>query len=129
MRLKAIIKGLFAVWLVSFLVIEGLILYAAYVEETFESDYVVVLGAGLFGDQLSPTLQYRLETCLSYLKNRPRVKVVVSGGQGTDEAISEAEAMKRYLTVHGIEKHRVIMEDKSTSTYENLLFSKKILER
>jgi uncharacterized SAM-binding protein YcdF (DUF218 family) len=129
MGLKSIIKALLAVGLVSFLIIEGLILHAAYLAEKHATDYVVVLGAGLWGDQLSPTLRYRLDKCLEYLREHPEAKVVVSGGQGPDEYISEAEAMQRYLVANSIEEHRVVLEDKSTSTYENLLFSKQILEQ
>lgn len=129
MDLKNIVKVLFTVWLVSFLIIEGLIIRSAYLKDKYESDYVVVLGSGLHGDQLSPTLRLRLDKCLEYLREHPKAKVVVSGGQGPDEYISEAEAMKRYLVADSIEEHRIIMEDKSTSTYENLLFSKNILEQ
>ena len=127
--LIGVAKGVLAVWLCSVMVIEGLVLEAASLEESYPVEYVIVLGAGLQGDQISPTLRYRLDKCLAYLKTYPLAKVVVSGGQGLDEYISEAEAMKRYLVARDIDEDRVLVEDKSTSTYENMLFSKRILNQ
>lgn len=126
---RGLTKGLFTLWLCSFVIIECLILHFAQLEENYPVEYVVVLGAGLRGDTVSPTLQYRLDKCLLYLKTYPEAKVVVSGGQGPDEYTSEAEAMKRYLVTHSIGENRVILEERSTSTYENFLFSKKIIEK
>ena len=54
--------------------------------------------------------------------------MIVSGGQGSDEAISEAEAMRRYLVEQGIRNEEIIMEDKSTNTEENLVFSMKKMD-
>lgn len=90
-------------------------------------DYVIILGAGLNGDKISKRLEGRLQKGLNYLKQNQTVKVIVSGGQGKDELISEAEAMGRYLTNRGIDNHRIMYEDKSTSTIENIHFSKKIM--
>lgn len=129
MTLMRIVKGIFTFWLFSFLIIEGLILHASFLEERPETDYVVLLGAGLRGDQLSQTLGLRLDKCLWYLREHPRATVIVSGGQGPDEYISEAEAMKSYLVVNGIAEYRILLEDKSTSTFENLLYTKMVLER
>ena len=58
----------------------------------------------------------------------PHAIVVVSGGQGSNEAITEALAMERYLLSKGIPKNKILREEKSTSTYENFYFSKKILD-
>ncbi|MGG0239721.1 YdcF family protein [Bacillus rhizoplanae] len=85
--------------------------------------YVLVLGAKLFGDKPSLSLQYRLDAALGYLQMHPKVKVVVSGGQGDDEDIPEALSMCRYLMANGIENERILLEDRSTSTYENIKFS------
>jgi len=126
-KITSIMKKLFAVWLISFFIIEGLILHAAYLKEQHEVDYIVVLGAGVRGEKLSPILRYRLDKSLQYLNEHPVTKVVVSGGQGPNEDISEAEAMQKYLVANGIAEQRVIVENKSTTTYQNLLFSKRIL--
>ncbi len=91
-------------------------------------DYVVVLGAGLFGDQPSPSLHYRLQKALEYTKKHPHVPIVVSGGQGPDEWITEAKAMECFLLQNGIEAKRIIKEERSTSTKENLIFTKELLK-
>ena len=92
------------------------------------NDYAIVLGARVKENgEPSLSLQYRLETAIEYLKKYPHVKVIVSGGQGKEEPMSEAERMYTYLLKAGIEKERIIQEDASTSTYENLSFSKELL--
>ena len=88
----------------------------------------MVLGAGLFGDQPSPSLYYRLQKALEYAKKYPQIPIVVSGGQGPDEWITEAEAMKHFLVQNGIETKMVIKEEGSTNTKENLLFTKKVIK-
>lgn len=91
------------------------------------NDYAVVLGAKVKQDSLSLSLRYRLDAALAYANENPHVTLILSGGQGSDEPMSEAEAMRRFLTDNGIEESRLIVEDASTSTYENLLYSKKLL--
>lgn len=93
-----------------------------------KTDYLVILGAGLNGDKLSLSLLKRMEKSVEYLKLNPDSTVVVSGGQGPNETISEAEAMKRYLVSNGIKEEQIIKEDKSTNTMENLKFTKKKLD-
>jgi uncharacterized SAM-binding protein YcdF (DUF218 family) len=90
-------------------------------------DYAIVLGAKVNGETPSLSLRYRLEATLKYANQYPHVKLVLSGGQGSDEYISEAEAMRRYLVENGISEERLLLESKSTSTYENILLSKELL--
>lgn len=90
-------------------------------------EYALVLGAKVNGEAPSLSLQYRLEAALQYAEHHPHVTLILSGGQGPDELISEAEAMKRYLVAHGIPKSRLIVEKNSSSTYENILYSKNLL--
>lgn len=85
--------------------------------------YALILGAKVNGKIPSKSLEYRLEAGLAYAKQYPQVKLVLSGGQGPGEQISEAEAMRRYLLAHGVEASRLILEDTSTTTYENISFS------
>lgn len=92
-----------------------------------ENQYAIILGAKVNGEIPSLSLRYRLEAALDYAKKHPEVKFILSGGQGPDEDITEAEAMKRYLMENGIEEDRLILETASTSTYENIQFSKKLL--
>lgn len=82
----------------------------------------------IHGDVPSPALYERLKVAEEYLRDNTDLKVMVSGGQGPDEYISEAEAMQRYLLNNGIEEKRIIIEDKSTSTYENIKNSLSIIK-
>lgn len=94
-----------------------------------ETSTVVVLGCAVRDGGPSITLRTRLVAAQEYLEAHPDAPCVVSGGQGSDEEISEALCMYEYLTEHGIESSRIYMEDKSTSTKENIEFSKEIIER
>lgn len=92
------------------------------------NDYAVVLGAKVkTGGIPSPSLANRLNVAANYLHQYPHVKVIVSGGQGDDEDQTEASVMEEFLVEKGIERTRIIIEDQSTSTYENLMYSKKLL--
>lgn len=86
-------------------------------------DYLVVLGAKVNGETPSPALQYRIGLALNYLEQNPETQVIASGGQGKDEGISEAECMRRAFVAAGIAPERILIEDQSTNTAENLRFS------
>ncbi len=90
-------------------------------------DYLIVLGAQVNGTVLTRALKGRTDRALSYLKENPSTKAVLSGGQGKGEEISEAQAMCRYLTSQGIDRERLLLEDRSTSTRENLIFSFQVI--
>ena len=89
---------------------------------------VVVLGCQVRGEEPSVMLAKRLDAAIEVLSEYPDAVCVVSGGQGNGEGISEAEAMRRYLVKHGISEERVISEDRSTSTRENIAFSSELLK-
>lgn len=94
-------------------------------------DYIVVLGAGLI-DGLRPTkiLANRLDKAIRvFNKSVSSCYIVVSGGQGADEKVSEAEAMHTYLIDKGIKNHQIILEDKSVNTFENMRNSFEIIKR
>ena len=78
---------------------------------------------------MTPDLAYRLDRAVEYHEKNPDAIIVVSGGKGTDEEISEALAMERYLSAKGVYSEKIIKEDKSTSTYENFAFSSKIIQQ
>lgn len=86
-------------------------------------DYLIVLGAHVDGTQLTLALLERTRRAMQYLEENPKTIAVLSGGKGEGEQISEAEAMRRYLTSHGIAEDRLLLEEKSTNTKENLTFS------
>lgn len=92
-----------------------------------ENHTIVVLGCKVKDGRPSLMLKRRLDSACGYLSEHESVKVVVSGGQGSDEVMSEAECMKQYLVSKGISAERIFMEDRSTSTEENLKFSKEII--
>ena len=92
-----------------------------------KNEVAIVLGAKVNGEVPSLSLRYRLEAALAYGEAHPQVKFILSGGQGPDEAVSEAEAMRRYLVEHGIAEDRLLLESVSTSTYENIKNSKELL--
>ena len=92
-------------------------------------DYVIIHGAGLLrGREVSKLLADRIDKAIEVYHKDPTPPILIpSGGKGDDEEISEAEAMEKYLIEHGIPKENIIKEDKSMTTRENLLFSKKII--
>ncbi|WP_243249593.1 YdcF family protein [Clostridium sp. D46t1_190503_E9] len=123
-----IIRYFIAIILLIFIIIESAIVIFPKNNKIY-SDYVIVLGAGIKGEKPSLTLMQRLDKTIEYVNNQDKeVQIIVSGGQGRGEDISEAQAMKKYLVDNGIKEESIIMEDKSTSTNENLIFSKEVLE-
>ncbi|MDR1835401.1 MAG: YdcF family protein [Fusobacteriaceae bacterium] len=96
---------------------------------TFREDALIVLGAGLRGEKPSRNLKSRLDTAVIYLEKNPTASVIVSGGKGEDETISEATAMRLYLVERGIGESRIFVEDRARSTAENFLYSKEILDQ
>lgn len=107
----------------SFLAIYGRNDNAEYNEET-----VIVLGCGIRGERVSVGLAKRLNKAYEYHLQNPEAVIIVSGGQGPQEDIPEALAMKRYLVDKGVPEDKIIMEDKSTSTIENFRFSHEIMK-
>ena len=120
--IRNIVTILFTIGLVLFISVEG------HQVDKEKPDYLMVLGAGLRGTKISTSLLYRLETALDFHELYPDVKIIVSGGQGEGEKISEASAMRNFLVDNGVDSSQIIMEDKSTDTYENFLYTKKILD-
>lgn len=109
-------------------VIETVLIVKASTKKPQENTTLIVLGCKVYGEHASRSLRERLDAALIYLEENPDSQCIVSGGMGEGEKISEAECMYRYLIKKGIHSSRIIKEDKSTSTRENLRFSKKIIE-
>lgn len=105
----------------------GFIVNAARKEPVKEAT-VVVLGCRVYGTKPSVMLKARLDAAYEYLAKHPDAPVIVCGGQGDDEEISEALCMYEYLVEKGIAPERIYMEDKSTSTRENLMYAKEIID-
>lgn len=91
-------------------------------------DYIIIHGAGLDGPRPTPLLAGRIDKALElWNKQHQHGKFVVSGGQGADEIVSEAQAMRDYLLEKGVPADAILMEDKSTTTWENLRYSLAII--
>jgi len=128
-KVKTAIKTCLFIGLASFVIIEALIIQSAISKHREKTDYLMILGAGLRGEVPSMALYQRLYASLEYVKLNPTVKVVVSGGRGSGETITEAEAMKRFLIKNGVAKEQIIKEEKSTNTLENMKFTREALEK
>lgn len=127
--LNKVMNFFITTFLIIFIVIESVIGVYGFKKDVSKSDYIIVLGAGLWGDTPSDTLIRRLEGALKLSKINPDVPIIVSGGKGKGETITEAEAMSRYLISKGVSKESIIKEEKSTSTFENIKFSKEIIDK
>lgn len=95
---------------------------------TYDEQAVVVLGCGIKGEKIGASLKERLDTAVAYHEKNGTALIVVSGGRGEREDITEAEAMKRYLVSKGVPEQLIIKEERSTSTAENFAYSKLLLD-
>lgn len=114
--------------LMLFLVVEMLIVGAMLQKPEPGLDYVVVLGAQVKGSSPSQSLLYRIQEAAEYLKENPETKAILSGGKGTGEDISEARCMRQELEKMGISGERLIEENRSTSTKENIVCSYELIQ-
>ena len=111
-----------------FLYVESFVMSAAFAEPEPGLDAVIVLGARVNEDGPSGSLSERIHTAADYLQANPKVLAVASGGQGDDEPMSEAACIRNNLIALGVEPERILLEDRSTSTVENLTYSFALLE-
>ena len=125
--MSVILGVVLAVGILSFSVSEGKIIHGMTSEPEEELDYLIVLGAQVKKTVPSKALGLRLQKACEYLKEHSQTKAVLSGGQGSGEEIAEAECMYRYLTEHGIPEERLLKEECSTTTRENLMYSARVL--
>ena len=93
------------------------------------ADYIVVLGAGIIGDKVTPLLAARIEKGIELLCYNPNAVLIMSGGQGPGEDIPESEAMAAYAVDQGVDMEKIVVEQKSVSTQENLRFSRELMNR
>ena len=120
--------GLLVAGIALLVVIETGCIISANAKAPAKNATAVVLGCRVYGERASMSLVERLEAAQEYLEENPDAVCVVSGGQGPGENISEAECMYRWLVAKGIDGSRIYKEDKSTSTEENIAFSKAVIE-
>lgn len=122
-----VLRILFCAVLCFFLAVEGAILAAGLSTAPENLDYIIVLGAKVNGREPSGALRNRIQVAAEYLDANPDTLAVLSGGQGSDEEISEAQCMFESLVALGIDPTRLILEDQSTDTSENLIFSRALI--
>ena len=107
----------------------GAVMYGAYDHVSGDPQVMIILGCRVMpGGEPSILLQDRLDTALDYLDDHPDITVVVSGGQGNNEPTSEAARMADYLEEHGVDADQILLEDQSSNTKENLIYSRELLE-
>ena len=114
--------------LVVFAATEFLIFRASLGSPGADADYLVVLGAKVRQNGPSLSLRNRIDAAYDYLTAHPDAVAVLSGGQGADEPMSEAQCMAQVLTSMGIDPDRLWLEDQSTSTWENFNFSLALIQ-
>lgn len=126
--LRRVLTALLALLFVVLSITGGVIARSAHGTDALEADYLIVLGCKVNGTTPSLMLRQRLDAAVSYLNAHPDAAVIVTGGQGSGENITEAACMYDYLTAAGIDRERILLEDQSTSTMENLRFSMELME-
>lgn len=119
---------LFGTGLICFGALEICIAVGDGTDLSYEPDVMVIFGCQVKRDGPSILLRDRLETAVAYLDENPDLPVIVSGGKGDDEHMSEAQAMYEYLVEHGVPEEQITKEDQSRDTRRNLLFTRAILE-
>lgn len=130
-RLNRWIKALIALILVgvlAFAALLGAVLHGSYDHVQGDPQIMVILGCQVKSWGPSILLQDRLDKALDYLEEHPDMTVVVSGGQGPDEHVTEAQAMYDYLVVHGVNGEQILLEEESHNTVQNLKYTRELLE-
>ena len=127
LKLWRVLLVLVGIGILYFCFVESFVIRSARTDKDPERDYLIVLGAAVYKDQPSLTLVRRLEGALDYLNAYPESVAIVSGGMGPGETVTEAKAMHDWLLEHGVSEERILLEEKATSTEENLKFSFQII--
>ncbi|MCL2514295.1 MAG: YdcF family protein [Oscillospiraceae bacterium] len=127
-KIKWLTCGISAICAFFFIMAAFIGIYGNTDNADFNEDAIIVLGAGIRGEQVTRTLAYRLNKAAEYSEKNPGAAIVVSGGRGAQENITEALAMEKYLISKGVPAEKIIKEERAASTYENFLYSKEILD-
>ena len=125
---KIVFFGVVATGVGIFIILEGLIISEMAVVPKSGCDYIIVLGAQVKGTRVTNSLRKRLDTAFDYISLNPNTKIIVAGGKGEGEDITEAKAMAEYLVERGIESSKIMMENRSSNTNENMKFSLVFIE-
>ena len=123
---KIIFSVIFMIGMIYVIATQCMVISGFRRSEVRDLDYVIVLGSQVKPTGPAVVTRYRLDKAYEYAVSNPDTVIIVSGGQGSNEPASEASVMKDYLVARGIDESRILMEDKSTNTSENLLFSSRL---
>ncbi len=123
-RVSAVLAVLIAVSLAVFIGVTGTIAAGSRAQPAPAADYMLVLGARVKENGPSVLLSFRIDKAAEYLAANENTVAILCGGQGANEPMSEARAMYEGLIGRGIDASRLVMEDRSTSTEENIAFAK-----
>lgn len=124
--LSIVLKVCFVIWIISFVVIQTFIANGKQDDEV-DADVLIVLGAGVNYDIVSYSFRLRLDKAYEYLIEHPETIVITTGGKTEGDKYSEGYAAEQYLRYRGIEKDRVLYEETSTNTYQNIQNAKELL--
>lgn len=118
-----------AVYVLSLMAMYALsaVLNLIHLKKNRNADYIIVLGAGIIGTEVTPLLAARIDRGIELLNRNPHARLIMSGGQGPGEDIPESEAMTVYALDKGVDIEKIILEEKSVSTEENLRFSRELM--
>ena len=128
---KAVVRiftAILCIGLLIFGITEAIIIRASFGSPEEPADYLLVLGAKVNSNGPSLALKNRIDAAYDYLTAHPGCTAILSGGQGSDEPITEAQCMFDELVARGIDPGRLWLEDQSTSTWENLKFTLTVVE-
>lgn len=117
-----------ALLIAELLLVSFIAVFGAVDNATYKEDAVIVLGAAVRGERVTLPLKYRLDSAVEYHEKNPEAYIIVTGGKGLQEDVTEAYAMEKYLLSKGVSEDKIIKEEKATSTEENMAFSKEIAD-
>ncbi len=123
-----VFRGLVAAGLVVFVICLGCIFSQFFSKGDAGADYIIVLGAQMKEWGPSTIYRHRLDAAVEYLNNNPETVVVVTGGQGTNEPVSEGEGGKTYLLQQGISEDRILVEKESEDTSQNIQYALALID-
>lgn len=126
--LRRVLNAIVCLGLIIVTVTGSFIVDAAQGAEENDCDYVVVLGCRVYDDGPSLSLQDRIRAAYEYLTAHPKAICIVTGGQGEDEPMTEAQCLYDHLTDLGIDGNRIWLEEAATSTWENMVFSLDLIQ-
>ena len=121
-------RGLLAAALTLLVALESLVISGMAAQAPPGLDYMIVLGASVYQDGPSPGLTRRINAVMAVLDQHPDAVIIASGGQGKSEPVSEAQCIRDELVKRGVDPARIVLEDRSTSTLENIAFSRAIID-